>query len=471
VLARKRRAEEARYFFHREARAVAALTHESIVRIYDYSGPDESPPFIVMELVAGDPLHLVILDRHPIPEHIAFCILQRLASALAHAHKSGVIHRDIKPENVLVTGDGRILLTDFGLAKAYVSTSRLGQTMSDRATNLYGTAEYMAPEQVETKVSGPESDVFSLGATLYATVAGRSPFRDATPLLVMHRIVELRYQPLRDARPDIGDVLVDLASSMMQRDPASRPTASHVAEMASQWLVANNHVDTAAALRQYLQPVESNSNPNKPEEFDWDVPTVKDMDAPPQAIVAKLNEAAAQKAARRGSDGQKRKKSGDEGRGFPDETTELFHLPRRRWLLAALGVALLAASAALATWRFWPRRNDDNGDRSGPTNTAVGNNATPSAKAVPATKAAPGAPETKAPPARPAPVVPVTVEVVVKPWGEVYLDGELAGKTPDLRELSAPPGPHTVQVVHPRLGKREMVVVFGKEKRVLIALE
>src|SRR5688572_2670679 len=161
-------AKDALYFFHREARAIASMQNPSIVQIFDYSGPDEHPAYIVMELVDGLTLEQLAADRHPLPDIVMAIIAHGIAVALEHAHERGVLHRDLKPGNVLIGRDGRVLLSDFGIAKAYRDPGRLGETMAGRKTGLLGTPLYMAPEQVLETAIGPETDVFAFGSLIYA---------------------------------------------------------------------------------------------------------------------------------------------------------------------------------------------------------------------------------------------------------------------------------------------------------------
>lgn len=261
VLASKQCSEEARYFFNREAHSAAWLTHDAIVRIYDYSGPEESPPFIVMELIDGEALHVVIRERNPIPEEVIFAIAFRIASALAHAHDAGVIHRDIKPENVLLATDGRVILTDFGLAKAYTEPGRLGQSLAQRATNLYGTAEYLAPEQILSKDAGPTSDAFALGSTIYAVATGFSPFIDSNPIDVMNRIVDVIYHPLDQVRSDLSSTLSELIDSLLRLEPKQRLSCKKVADICHGWLRDHDCADVPELIQHYLLECSATADP------------------------------------------------------------------------------------------------------------------------------------------------------------------------------------------------------------------
>jgi serine/threonine-protein kinase len=161
--------------FHMEARAVAALTHLGVVRVYDF-GEHRGQPFFSMELVEGGSL----ADRlrgGPLPAAEAARLIEGLARIVQHVHERGVIHRDLKPANILLTPDGQPKVADFGLARRMSQDSGLTWTGA-----VMGTASYMSPEQAagKTKEIGPAADVYSLGAILYECLTGRPPFRAAT---------------------------------------------------------------------------------------------------------------------------------------------------------------------------------------------------------------------------------------------------------------------------------------------------
>jgi serine/threonine-protein kinase len=142
--------------FRQEARSAAALSHPSIVNVFDY-GTDEAGPFIVMELVTGGDLGQVLRERGPLPPEAARSVAQQIAEALAAAHARGIIHRDIKPSNVLLTGGGRVKVGDFGIAQAFTASALTspGVTM--------GSVHYFSPEQARGEHLTPASDIYALG--------------------------------------------------------------------------------------------------------------------------------------------------------------------------------------------------------------------------------------------------------------------------------------------------------------------
>jgi len=161
--------------FHREARAAAGLEHPNILRIYDVGGGEgDDPPYIVMELIRGRSLLAEIEQRGPMLAEVAACVGALLADALAAAHKASIVHRDMKPANVMIAPGGRILLTDFGVARLETEDSLVTKTGA-----VLGTPAYMAPEQAQGEIEklDERADVFSLGAILCEILTGRPPLR------------------------------------------------------------------------------------------------------------------------------------------------------------------------------------------------------------------------------------------------------------------------------------------------------
>ena len=153
----------------REARTAARLSHPSVVTVFDVVEENGSP-WIVMELIDARSLDQVITEDGPLPPEQAADLGASLISALATAHSAGVLHRDVKPSNVLVTKQGQAVLTDFGIA---TFSEDLGIT---QAGMVVGTPGFTAPERIRGDIATPASDLWSLGATLYAAVEGRGPF-------------------------------------------------------------------------------------------------------------------------------------------------------------------------------------------------------------------------------------------------------------------------------------------------------
>lgn len=193
-----------------EGRAAARVDHPSAITIHDVAVA-QGVPWIVMELVRGPSLADVLDAEGPLAPARAAQIGARVLAALRVAHAAGVLHRDVKPANVLISDNGRVVLTDFGIAMIQ-GTSGLTQ-----AGELIGSMEFLAPERAIGRVPGPESDLWSLGVMLYMAVEGVSPFFRDTPLSTMRAVVDEEFPPLRKAGP-LGPVLYGL----LRKDPAQR---------------------------------------------------------------------------------------------------------------------------------------------------------------------------------------------------------------------------------------------------------
>lgn len=200
--------------FEREAQAAAGLTHENIVRLFDY-GEDEGRPYMVFEYLPGGSLE-DRLAKAAVSESEATRIARDIADGLAHAHEQAVVHRDLKPANVLFDAEGRAKIADFGIAQLG------GATTLTEAGTILGTAAYMSPEQAAGEPATPASDVYSFGVVLYRMLAGRLPFEASNPaeLAAMHRTAEP--PPLGI---DISPALADLTMRTLDKRPERRPAS------------------------------------------------------------------------------------------------------------------------------------------------------------------------------------------------------------------------------------------------------
>jgi hypothetical protein len=200
----------------REARAAARLRHPGIVTVHTVVHAD-GRPWIVMELLPGRSLDQVLKDGGPLAPRRAAALGAEVLDALSAAHEQGVLHRDVKPANVFLRDDGRAVLTDFGIA------ALAGDASLTRPGALIGSPAYMAPERVRGEPGGPPSDLWSLGATLYALVEGRVPFGRSTPLGVLGAVLTEEPAPSRLAGP-----LAPLLLGLLDKDPDRRPGADAV---------------------------------------------------------------------------------------------------------------------------------------------------------------------------------------------------------------------------------------------------
>ncbi|MEV6838757.1 serine/threonine-protein kinase [Streptomyces sp. NPDC051133] len=202
-----------------EARAAARINHSAVVTVHDVLEHD-GRPWIVMELVEGNSLADAVKEQGRVEPREAARIGLWVLRALRAAHTAGVLHRDVKPGNVLLGRDGRVLLTDFGIAQIE------GDTTITRTGEVVGSVDYLAPERVRGHDPGPSSDLWALGATLYTAVEGRSPFRRTSPLSTMQAVVEEEADEPRHAGP-----LEPVIAALLRKEPGQRPGAEEAEQL------------------------------------------------------------------------------------------------------------------------------------------------------------------------------------------------------------------------------------------------
>ncbi len=201
--------------FRREAQLAARLRHPNIVSIYDIR-ERAGLQWYTMELVPGSNLAQLVRERGPLTIEQSSRLLDEALSALEHAHAHGLVHRDLKPENTLIEPDGRLRITDFGLALA-LRGDRFGG-----ATSRSGTPQFAAPEQLLGEKVDQRADLYSLGAVAYFGLLGRPPFEGATPEAILARQTTDQLPPLHESRPDVSRDLETVLRRAVTSDPAGR---------------------------------------------------------------------------------------------------------------------------------------------------------------------------------------------------------------------------------------------------------
>jgi eukaryotic-like serine/threonine-protein kinase len=202
--------------FRREAQAAANLSHPNIVPVFDW-GEDSGTYFIVMEFIDGRPLSSILKTAGTLSAERTADVGAHVAAALGYAHKHGVIHRDVKPGNVLITDEGQVKVTDFGIARAINTEESLTQTGA-----VMGTATYFSPEQAEGIGVDARSDLYSLGVVLFEMVTGRPPFLGDTPVAVASKHVRDHPPAPRELNPAIPPTFEAIILKAMAKDPAHR---------------------------------------------------------------------------------------------------------------------------------------------------------------------------------------------------------------------------------------------------------
>jgi serine/threonine-protein kinase len=200
--------------FRREAQAAARLNHPNIIAVYD-RGEADGRPYIAMEYLQGRTLKQVIQKEGQLSPERAIAIAVQVLAGLRYAHEHGVVHRDVKPHNVLVGDDGRIKVTDFGIAHA-------GDPQMTEVGSIVGTAQYLSPEQARGRTVGPQTDIYSLGVVLYEMLAGRVPFEGDSSVAIAMQHVSDAPPPLQALAPDVPDSLALVVAHAMLKEPSQR---------------------------------------------------------------------------------------------------------------------------------------------------------------------------------------------------------------------------------------------------------
>ncbi|WUI00770.1 serine/threonine protein kinase [Spirillospora sp. NBC_00431] len=219
----------------REARASARLNHPGVVTVHDVVDEDDRP-WIVMELVQARSLQEIVDADGPLPPGRVATIGRQLAGALRAAHAIGILHRDVKPANVLVAADDRAVLTDFGIAQLAGDATLTGTGL------LMGSPAYMSPERVNGDPAIPASDLWALGATLYAATEGRAPHHRGDPMAVLAAVMTQDVPPPRNAGP-----LAPVLAGLLERDPVRRMSGDRAEEALA--AVASGHAAGLAAAQ------------------------------------------------------------------------------------------------------------------------------------------------------------------------------------------------------------------------------
>lgn len=199
----------------REAAIIAKLSHPNIVSVYDFGGAD-GMPYLVLQFVEGKTLKDVLREGNLSPQQI-LNIVRPVAAALAYAHEHGVLHRDVKPSNILINGEGRVFLTDFGLARIVQSSeSTLSQDL------MVGSPQYISPEQARGENVGVGTDIYSLGVVMYEMFTGRVPFQGDTPYATILAHIGNPPPPPRSINPQIRPVIEQVLLKALAKEPKDR---------------------------------------------------------------------------------------------------------------------------------------------------------------------------------------------------------------------------------------------------------
>ncbi|HEY7208597.1 MAG TPA: Stk1 family PASTA domain-containing Ser/Thr kinase [Gaiellaceae bacterium] len=270
--------------FRREAKNAAGLSHPNVVAIYD-RGEAEGTYYIAMEYLEGRSLKELIVSRGPAPIPVAIDYARQILAALRFAHRNGIVHRDIKPHNVLVDGEGRVKVTDFGIARAGAASQMT------EAGSIVGTAQYLSPEQAKGTAVDQRSDIYSLGIVLHELLTGGVPFTGETPVEIAMKHISETPEPPSERRSDVPHDLDLVVIRALAKDPADRYQSAEemdadlqrvlrgvaisreTEESATQIMAAPTTVMSAATTATVAAPRTGTTPPQRPPVYyDYDEP-------------------------------------------------------------------------------------------------------------------------------------------------------------------------------------------------------
>jgi len=249
--------------FRREAKNAAGLSHPNIVSIYD-RGEAEGTYYIAMEYLDGRSLKELIVARGPAPIHVAIDYARKILDALRFAHRNGIVHRDIKPHNVIVDAEGRVKVTDFGIARA-------GTSQMTEVGSIIGTAQYLSPEQAKGAPVDQTSDLYSVGIVLYELLTGKVPFTGDSPVEIAMKHISAAPEPPSSLRPDVPEdldliVLRALGKTPEDRYPSAEEMDKDLARVAQGLGVSRETEEAATQIlsRSQLTPATMVTAPPRP---------------------------------------------------------------------------------------------------------------------------------------------------------------------------------------------------------------
>ncbi|MFZ2964061.1 MAG: protein kinase [Rhodoglobus sp.] len=224
--------------FRAEARHAALVNHEGIANVFDY-GEEDGSAYLVMELVPGEALSAILERERVLPADKVLDIVAQTASALQAAHAAGLVHRDIKPGNLLITPEGRVKITDFGIARIadQVPLTATGQVM--------GTVQYLSPEQASGHPASPSTDIYSLGIVAYEALAGKRPFTGESQVAIAMAQIN---EKAPDLPVSVSEPVRNLVAACIAKNPADRPASAAALARAAQSLRRGDVAAAAAAV-------------------------------------------------------------------------------------------------------------------------------------------------------------------------------------------------------------------------------
>jgi len=278
--------EEFQNHFRMEARSAANLSHPNIVTVHDFGFSDDLL-YIVMEYIPGKDLKQLIRQQGRFTVKDGIPLIIQACAGLGYAHRAGLVHCDVKPHNMLISQDGRLKVTDFGIARALATI-----TPDERADIVWGSPLYFAPEQAMGEPPSPASDVYSLGVVMYELFSGTPPFTASTPDELARLHISARPIPIREYIPDIPSALEEIIMKVLSKEPSARyRTADQLGRVLLKFGTLEDQAETVESPTPAIIPEIAERLPTKGRtptprmETSSSRETVIDM-APPEALDA-----------------------------------------------------------------------------------------------------------------------------------------------------------------------------------------
>jgi serine/threonine-protein kinase len=478
-----RRAER----FRREAELVASLKHPNVLEIHDFGEDAARGPFLVCEWVQGESLRELAQRLAPVPPESAAVLGWALAQALGEAHTRGIVHRDVKPENVLVARSGPLKLADFGIA-ALADQDRLTSTGA-----ITGSLPYMAPERIDTGAFSPASDVYAVGVMLFELCSGTTPHGGKGAAHLAASVLTKDAPPLSEQVPGTPEPLSALVARCLARDPRDRPASG--AELASllEEVVSRIAGPPAEESRAFFQDPMGYTARRRESRFHLLLREGRALlekgqgaraakvlngalalrpDSPEVAALLRYRPNARRKKVLAGSLAVVGLLTVTGGLGWaarqwltnrpaplPSAQVEQRVEEPKSTEPRPEAVAVPAPTPPLETAPVAPEPGRQNSRTESRKKSTAGTRA-PAPRELPVpspSPAGPSLPTTPAPQAQ-EPVRPATLKLTVRPWAEVFVDGQSRGYTPRVREVSLSPGEHRLRFVNPLCDPVEMVL-------------
>jgi serine/threonine protein kinase len=239
--------------FEREARAIAKLRHPNIVEIFDHAESEREGLYLVMERLVGLNLLELVEQHGAVPEGVAASLMSEVCRALDHAHGWGVIHRDLKPANIIAELNGRVVLTDFGLVKAFAAKNPL-HAGAWESTRVMGTPGFMAPEQMLGATLGPTADLFAMGVLYYNLLTANMPYTATSPIELVKQMQRMQYTDPREYVRELSPLSVQLIAACLNPRAQDRPqSAAVVRERLQSVLRECQLIDPRDVISRYLR--------------------------------------------------------------------------------------------------------------------------------------------------------------------------------------------------------------------------